>query len=285
VLLDAVDLRFSYRASAPARRRGSTTSSGARAAAIDGVSLGIDTGAVVGVLGPNGSGKTTLIKLLSGALSPAAGRISLDGQAVGRLPRPVLARRVAVVPQETHLAFDYTVLEIVLMGRYPRLRAFEIEGPADIASAMRALTATGTADLAPRPFPSLSGGEKQRVIIASALAQLDEGDDRRTGGPDRDPNGFPRRAAVLFLDEPTASLDLRYQLELSALLKRLNADLGLTMVLSTHDLRLAASLCSHVVLLANGRVLAEGTPAEMLTAPLVGELYGLPADVVAPILA
>jgi iron complex transport system ATP-binding protein len=185
---------------------------------------------------------------------------------------------MAVVPQETHLAFDYSVLEIVLMGRYPRLGAFEIEGPADVRAAMAALEATGTARFAERPFMTLSGGEKQRVVIASALAQLDA-----PGADDRPPAGLDR--TVLFLDEPTASLDLRYQLELGTLLRRLNGDLGLTLLLSTHDLRLAAALCTHLVLLRDGRVLAEGAPAEVLQAPLVADLYTVDAGLVRPLLA
>jgi iron complex transport system ATP-binding protein len=245
---------------------------------VHGLSLSIDAGSVVGILGPNGSGKTTLIKLLSGALAPASGTVTFDGQDLRSLRRHALAQRMAVVPQETHLAFDYSVLEIVLMGRYPRLGAFEIEGPADVRAAMAALEATGTARFAERPFMTLSGGEKQRVVIASALAQLDA-----PGADDRPPAGLDR--TVLFLDEPTASLDLRYQLELGTLLRRLNGDLGLTLLLSTHDLRLAAALCTHLVLLRDGRVLAEGAPAEVLQAPLVADLYTVDAGLVRPLLA
>ncbi len=134
-----------------------------------------------------------------------------------------LARRIAVVPQETSLAFDYTVLEIVLMGRYPHLGAFEIEGPRDLAVAEAALESTGTRALAERAFRSLSGGEKQRVIIASALAQTANG----------------HGAGLLLLDEPTASLDLRYQLEIGALVTQLRQERGITVLLSTHDLHFA----------------------------------------------
>src|SRR5262245_36031363 len=263
LLINATDLTFRYRlrpAIAPTAPR-----------AIDGVSLDIETGAIVGILGPNGSGKTTLIKILSGALTPASGAVTLDGRPLTTLPRRALATRVAMVPQETHLAFDYSAIEIVLMGRYPRLGAFEIEGPDDLRSAYEALAATGTRDLAARPFPTLSGGEKQRVIIASALAQLDD-------------RGRSSSRALLFLDEPTASLDLRYQLELAELLRRLNAELGITMVLSTHDLRLAWSLCTHVILLARGRVLAQGPSKSVLTTRLVADLYGIDETLVAPML-
>ena len=251
MLLRATDLRFGYTA---ARR------------VIDDVSLDVAEGAAVGILGPNGSGKTTLMRLLSGALKPQAGVVRLDGEDL-RSFRPVaLARRIAVVPQETALAFDYTALEIVLMGRYPHLSAFEVEGPHDLAVAEAALESTGTRALAERAFRSLSGGEKQRVIIASALAQTANG----------------QGAGLLLLDEPTASLDLRYQLEIGALVTRLRQDRGITVLLSTHDLHFAASVCTEIVLLSNGRVLDRGTPSEILTPTSVGTLYGIDAAVVAP---
>jgi iron complex transport system ATP-binding protein len=263
VLLDAANLAFSYRDGQPC--------------AIDGVSLSIEGGSIVGVLGPNGSGKTTLIKLLSGALRTSRGTVMLDGVLLPKLSRTVLARRIAVVPQDTHLAFDYTVIEIVLMGRYPRLGAFELEGPDDIRCAMDALESTGTRELAARPFTALSGGERQRVIIASALAQLDERFSTPSSGPEARP--------ILFLDEPTASLDLRYQLELASLLRRLNGERGITIVLSTHDLRLAASICSGVILLAGGQLLSTGAVDEVLTAGLIGKLYGVDEQLVARALA
>lgn len=270
VLLDARDLQFGY---GPRRARPTAPRASGDGLAVAGVSLSVPRAAIVGILGPNGSGKTTLLKLLSGALGPTAGTVTLDGQRLSSLSRATLARRVAVVPQDTHLAFDYTALEIVLMGRYPRLGPFELEGPDDIRSALDSLAATGTRALASRPFPTLSGGEKQRVIIASALAQLDD-----------PPAADGTRGAVLFLDEPTASLDLRYQLELAALLRRLNGDRGITMLLSTHDLALASSICTTIVLLARGRVLAEGPPRDVLTAPLIAELYDLDAALVAPLI-
>jgi iron complex transport system ATP-binding protein len=286
VLLDAVDLEFAYHAG---RRP-------APPLVVDGVSLHVDAGSIVGILGPNGSGKTTLLKLLSGALRPTAGRVLFDGRDLTSMSRRTLADHVAVVPQETHLAFDYTVLEIVLMGRYSKLGAFEIEGPDDLASAERALDATGSRYLADRAFPTLSGGEKQRVIIASALAQLDARGSpseaareasvsrRMASEPSREASD-QRRMGLLVLDEPTASLDLKYQLEVAALLTRLNRAQKMTVLLSTHDLRFAASVCQHVVLLSRGRVLAHGTPAETLTPALVSTLYDIEAGVVAPLLA
>jgi iron complex transport system ATP-binding protein len=191
------------------------------------------------------------------------------------VPRRDLATRIAVVPQETTLAFDYTALEIVLMGRYPHLGAFEVEGPDDLSAATRALNATGTATLQDRGYRTLSGGEKQRVVIASALAQLDRGDDRSDAAG----------RSVLLLDEPTASLDLRYQFEVASVLRRLQDSSHITILLSTHDLRFAASLCTRIVLLSSGRILAQGTPADVLTPALVGRLFEVPPELAAPILA
>ena len=256
MLLEAADLCFSY----PGGPR-----------ILDAISFGIAEGTLAGILGPNGSGKTTLLRLVARALRPTSGHIRLDGADVWSLPRRMLARRLAVVPQETVLAFDYIVMEIVLMGRYPHLGAFEVEGPADLAAARAALEATGTADLADRPFRTLSGGEKQRVMIASALAQLDDSDGSH--------------APLLLLDEPTASLDLRYQLEVAALLRRLHERRHVTIVLTTHDLRFAASVCSSVMLLSKGRLLAEGTPAGVLTASRISELYEIDAAVASSVVS
>jgi iron complex transport system ATP-binding protein len=268
-LLQAADVHFGYRRQTLAHGGAS-----GHEFVLRDVSLTVPQGAIVGLLGPNGSGKTTLLRLLSGGLRPTAGAVRLDGQPLHSLPRRTLARRMAVVPQETHTAFDYTVLEMVMMGRYAWLGAFEVEGPRDRAAAHDALAATGTDHLAGRLFPTLSGGEKQRVVIASALAQLD----------DRSESPVAGRRPLLFLDEPTASLDLRYQLEVVALIERLHVDRAVTIVLSTHDLRLVTAVCDSVVLLRDGRVLSAGPTVDTLTASRVGELYSVDERLVAPLL-
>ena len=222
------------------------------------VSLSVPRGAIVGLLGPNGSGKTTLLRLLAGNLTPRGGRIQIDGVPLSTLSRRDLARRLAVVPQETQTTFDFSVIEIVLMGRYPHLGAFELEGAGDLTIARRAMADTGTSALEDRRFAALSGGEKQRVVIAGALAQASD---------------------VLLLDEPTASLDLGFQFEIAGLLSRLNRDRGTTMVVSTHDLNLAATLCTELVLLKEGRVIAQGPTDEVLTPSHIRDLYGVIADV------
>ncbi len=225
---------------------------------VDGVTVQLSDGALAGILGPNGSGKTTLLRLLSGTRKPTSGRVRLGERPLDQLSRREVAQHIAVVPQETELAFEYSAIEIVLMGRHPHLGLFTVEGPADIRIAHEALAATGTSHLAERPFHQLSGGEKQRVVIAAALAQS---------------------AGLLLLDEPTASLDLGYQLEVSSLLERLNQDHGVTMAISTHDLNLAASICRELILMRDGRVIATGPTNAVLTPENVKRLYDVEAEV------
>lgn len=248
------NLSFGY----PGKTSSGRNRRAAPALVLDGVTAAVPTGQIVGLLGPNGSGKTTLLRLMSGTLTPRSGAVYLDDRSVHRYSRRELARRMAMVPQETHLAFDYSVLEMVLMGRHPHLGVFEVEGPSDLAIARDALRATGTDHLEDRDFQTLSGGEKQRVIIAAALAQAPH---------------------LLLLDEPTASLDLGYQLEIAALLHRLNRERGITMVLSTHDLNVAAALCHQLVLIRDGRVVANGATDDVLTPEHVEALYDVEADV------
>jgi iron complex transport system ATP-binding protein len=249
VLLSARNVSFGY-----AARRGGTASR----AAVRNVSIDVGSGTFVGVLGPNGSGKTTLLKLLGRLLAPDAGTVTLDDRPIGDWPRQAIARRIAMVPQETHPAFDYTVLELVLMGRYPHLGTLAIEGPSDLGIARDALRATGMSTFETRSFSTLSGGEKQRVVIASALAQ---------------------QADVLLLDEPTASLDPGHQLEIADLLSELNRTRGLGFVLSTHDLNLAASVCRDLLMLSEGSAIGAGPTGEVLTSANVERLYGIRADV------
>lgn len=243
-MLRAIDVSFAYRSQAHAALRT--------------ISLAVDRGDLIGILGPNGSGKTTLLKVLAGALQPSSGSVTLDDRPIADWSRKEIARRIAFVPQDTHPAFDFTVLDIVMMGRFPHLGTFALEGPEDVAIARRALDATGTRGFEQRPFSTLSGGEKQRVVIAGALAQSPQ---------------------LMLLDEPTASLDIGHQIEVQGLLRNLNADGRVTMVLSTHDLNLAAALCRSLVLLRDGRLLAAGATGDVLTPAAVRALYDVDADV------
>jgi iron complex transport system ATP-binding protein len=250
-LLQADDLTFGYRDTP----------------VLQGVSLAVPAGGLVGLIGPNGSGKTTLLRLLAGTRRPSSGRILLDGKPIASSSRAAIARRMAVVPQEAHLAFDYTVLEVALMGRYPHLGAFAIEAPVDVDIAREALAATGAAELESRLFSTLSGGEKQRVIIAAALTQISAGAGDAAG-------------PILLLDEPTAALDLKYQLAVGALLESLHRERALTIVVSTHDLSFAARLCRTLVMLKHGRVLASGATETILTPEQIRALYDVDVEIV-----
>jgi len=256
-LLQAADVSFGYRDDLVVRN----------------ASVEVADDGFVGIIGPNGSGKTTLLRLLAGTRAPRSGRVTLDGVPLSSRSRAEVARRMAVVPQETHLAFEYSVLEIVLMGRYPHLGAFAVEGPADLAVARNALASTGTLDLQDRAFSTLSGGEKQRVIIAGALAQL-------TSAAVVQPSAAASESTILLLDEPTAALDLKYQLSVAALLRVLHRERRLAVVVSTHDLNFAASLCTSLVMLKQGRVMASGPVDEVLTPDRIRQLYEVDAEVV-----
>jgi iron complex transport system ATP-binding protein len=243
-LVEFRNVSFAYPASAERKTR---------PFALSDLSVDISTGEIIGVIGPNSSGKTTLIRLLTRVLEPAAGEIRLQGVPVGRLSRTDLARRVAVVPQGILPQFPFTVGELALMGRYPHDPGRYFESPRDRAVAHEAMAATGVLELADMPLEHLSGGERQRAVIARALAQE------------------PR---LLVLDEPTAHLDLRYQVEAAALLRRLNRERGMTILLVSHDLNLAAEVCDRLLLLNGGRPAAIGSPEAVLDESLLASVFG-----------
>jgi iron complex transport system ATP-binding protein len=249
-----------------------------------GVSLEIPGAGIVGILGPNGSGKTTLLRIFAGTRRPQRGTMTLDDMPLAVFSRAELARRMAVVPQETHLAFDYTVAEVAIMGRYPHLGAFEIEGPADIAIVDEVLASTGTLHLKDRLFATLSGGEKQRVVIAAALGQIHSTGAAKAAaaGPSTAAQAIDEEVTssrFLLLDEPTASLDLGYQLEVASLLTRLHDERRLTIVISTHDLSLAGTLCERLVLIRDGVIVASGQTDEVLTPENVQKVYDVDAEI------
>jgi iron complex transport system ATP-binding protein len=217
-----------------------------------GVDVALAPGEVLGVIGPNSAGKTTLVRLLTGVLRPSAGEILLEGRPLAALSRTALACRVAVVPQQVPAALPFTVEQLVLMGRYPHAPGRFFERAEDVEVARRAMARTGTLDLAAVPASELSGGERQRVMLARALAQE------------------PR---LLVLDEPTAHLDLRHQVECVDLLRQANAEEGIGVVLVSHDLDLAAEVCHRLLLLGGGRVARLGPPREVLDPRLLSEVY------------
>jgi len=229
-----------------------------RTPVLTGIDLAVALGSITGILGPNGSGKTTLVRLASAVLRAKSGRIALFGSELTRLPARERARRVAVVPQETHPVFDFTVLELVRMGRAPHLGLLGLEGARDHRVAREAMERCDVATLSNRSFRALSGGERQRVMLARALAQ---------------------EARLLLLDEPTAFLDLKHRLAVYALLGRLHRDNDLTVVVVSHDINLAARYCDRLVLLREGVIAADGAPAEVLRPDPIRSVYEVEVEI------
>ncbi len=213
---------------------------------------------LVAILGPNASGKSTLLKLLAGVLKPLSGRIEVDGQEVGDLDLRVRAQRIALVQQESELLFPLRVWEYVLQGRYPYGRRLRFESEEDCLLAGNALAQVGADGLRDRWMDRLSGGEKQRVILARALAQ---------------------QPALLLLDEPTQHLDIGGKVELLRRLRRLADENRYTVIVVTHELNLAAEFSDRVVLLHKGKSLRVGTPAEVYERDLLEEVFEAPLEV------
>ncbi|MEX5637119.1 ABC transporter ATP-binding protein [Parafrankia sp. FMc2] len=222
---------------------------------LDQVGLTAVAGQTVGLVGPNGSGKTTLLRTLYRSLAPRAGLVTLDGKPVTDLRPAELARRLSVVGQETSSDLPSTVAETVLLGRSPHRSAFQSYTAADHELAASALRRVGARHLADRVFATLSGGEKQRVLIARALAQ---------------------QADHLLLDEPTNHLDVRYQHEILGLVR----SLGTTVVVVLHDLNLAARYCDHLVLLDGGKVVRTGSPGQVCVPEVLEPVYGVRVRIV-----
>lgn len=226
---------------------------------LDRVRMHADQGQLVGLIGPNGAGKSTLLRAIAGVLRPQEGAVWLEGEDLDSIPSREVAARMALVPQIAPYTHGFTVRELVLMGRYPHLGRFQIEGPADEQIAHEAMRLTGTEEFAERTLDTLSGGERQRVFVSRALAQ---------------------QPHVLLLDEPTANLDVLHKLRVLDLVRRL-VDEGLTAVAAIHDLSMAARYCDRLILLSDGRVLAEGTPEQVLTPEIIESAFGVRSAVYA----
>lgn len=220
---------------------------------LDGVSLSIERGEMVGILGPNGSGKTTLLKIFSAVLR-GRGEVKLNGRSIETYGKRELSRLFAMVPQESQVLFPYTVAEIVLMGRASYHSPIALEGRKDLEVARASMELTDCVSLSDRYLHELSGGEKQRVIIARALAQEPQ---------------------ILLLDEPSAFLDLKHQVQVFQIIRRLNRERGLTIVAALHDLNLAALFFPRLVMLRDGRIYRDGSPREVLTEKTIDEVYGI----------
>ncbi|WP_278264411.1 ABC transporter ATP-binding protein [Nocardia sp. AG03] len=225
---------------------------------VDGLSLDIAPGVVTTVIGPNGCGKSTLLKSLGRLLRPRTGQVVLDGKAISTMKTKDVAQVIGMLPQTPVAPEGLTVADLVARGRHPHqswLRQWSADDETEVAAA---LAQTGIADLAERTLDELSGGQRQRAWISMALAQ----------GTD-----------ILLLDEPTTYLDLAHSLEVLDLVDRLHDELGRTVVMVLHDLNLAIRYSDELVVMAAGRIVARGKPAEIITAELLGEVFGLDATV------
>ncbi len=217
------------------------------------ISLTAEKREMLGIIGPNGSGKSTLIKGICHLLEPRTGRVLIDGKDISRLSRGQLARLMAVVPQTPNLPDTFTAFEIVLMGRTPYLGRFRFEGIRDFDIAWKAMEITNTQSIAERTMDQLSGGQKQLLTIARALAQEPE---------------------LILLDEPTAHLDINYQVETLSFVRSLCKEKQLTALTVLHDLNLAAQYCDRLALVSDGRLHAVGTPYDVITEKNISEVYG-----------
>lgn len=225
---------------------------------LHGVSLRVPEGAMLGIIGPNSSGKSTMLRLMAGILQPGRGSVFVRGRNSAHLNRREAARDVSFVPQETPASFPFRVSEIVLMGRTPHMPAISFEREEDVAVARRALEDTDTYHLRDRFLDELSGGERQLVIIARALAQ---------------------DAPVMLLDEPTTFLDMRHRIDVFETVARLNRERGRTIVIVSHDLNLASLYCDRLVLIKAGKIIADGEPSEVLREEALEESYGVRMEI------
>ncbi len=217
------------------------------------ISLEANPGEMLGIIGPNGSGKSTVIRGITQLIKPSSGHIFLDGKNIADMSHRHLAQLVAVVPQNPTLPELFTALEVVLMGRTPHLGLLRYEGEQDLAIVQKAMKATQTLAFAERRVGEMSGGERQRLTIARALAQ---------------------EPKMILMDEPTANLDINYQIETLDLAHQLCREQGLIVVVTLHDLNLAAQYCDRLIMLSGGKVYCHGTPEAVINAKTIKEVYG-----------
>ncbi len=221
---------------------------------LDGLNMEVPKGAFTAIVGPNGCGKSTFVKQLIKSLKPQSGEIRILGKPLASYSHKALGKLIAYVPQATQIGFDFTVEEVVLMGRYPHLKRFQSEQAKDREIAVEAMKATGVWDLKDKPANALSGGEQQRVIVARALAQEPQ---------------------ILILDEPISHLDLPHQVELMALIRKMAQEKGITVLAIIHDLNLALDYSDYVIMMQKGQVLYYGLPAEIISEHSIRDIYGL----------
>ena len=218
----------------------------------------IKKGMFLSIVGPNGSGKSTILKLLNNIYHPESSSILIEGRDIRKFKRKELARKIALVPQDTAIDFEFTVEEVVLMGRHPYKGRFERENGEDHRMVEEAMELTNTLYLKDRMITELSGGERQRVLIARAIAQ--------------DP-------AIILLDEPTAHLDINHQIEILNLLKKLNKERGMTIVLVIHDINLGVRYSDEIIMLNQGKIIGRGKPENVITKENIREAYDLKVEI------
>jgi iron complex transport system ATP-binding protein len=219
---------------------------------IKGISFDLPEGGFLGIIGPNGCGKSTLLRIATGAMPLRSGSVTYRGREIRRIGSKEFARSVSFVPQDTFINFPFTALEIVLMGRIPHLGRLETETRKDIEIAERSLEMTDTSHLRDKAVDSLSAGERQRIVIARALAQ---------------------EPSLIMLDEPTSHLDIGHQVMVLDLLKRLNSEKNLSIAIVLHDLNLASEYCDRLLLLDGGRIFSQGSPEDVLTYQNIEKVY------------
>ncbi|MDR7870599.1 MAG: ABC transporter ATP-binding protein [Tissierellaceae bacterium] len=218
------------------------------------ISFSIKAGSFVSIIGPNGSGKSTLLKTLNQIYKPSKGQILLYEKDISSYKKREVAKKIALVPQDTNIDYEFTAEDIVMMGRHPHKNRFEGEDELDYKIINESLKLTNTLDLKDRAINQISGGERQRVFIAKALAQ---------------------KPSIILLDEPTSNLDINHQMDILNLLKRLNIETGLTVVLVIHDINMACRYSDEIILLHKGKILGNGTPEEVITIENMEDAYDM----------
>ena len=223
------------------------------------ISFSVPEKGFVGIIGPNGSGKSTLIKILSRGMKPSAGNVYYREEDIFKLNTKFVASKIAIVPQDEASIFPFTVFETVLMGRAPYIKRFSWETREDVEIAESAMKLADVKNLRDRNIDELSGGERQRVIIARALAQMPKG---------------------LLLDEPTSHLDINHQYDILELIRKLNENAGITVIMISHDINLASKYCKELVMLKNGRIFVQGPAKKVVTKKIIKEVYGVDVNLV-----
>ena len=221
---------------------------------LENISIGVNDGEYVGIIGPNGSGKSTLIKLFAGLLNPNKGNVKIRSDDLEAHTRVQIAKMLAYVPQSVQISFDFTVKDVVAMGRFPHSQNLIVKDNDSIQIVDSIIKRMHLSELENRNFSELSGGEKQRAVIASALAQ---------------------QTSLILLDEPTSALDLKHQQEIYMILKQLTRNEAKTVVVVTHDINLAAQYCDRLILLNHGKIVRDGKPEEVLKFPVIQDVYGV----------